>query len=81
VGLKKLGWNLRLEEYVFWFKITMDQTRFFKHRQRVQQLCREHLHELCAQALKLILFDEFIKVGRKKLEDKAKMISVNERVK
>lgn len=58
----------------------MNEARFFKDCQRVQKLRREHLDELCAQALELILFDELIKVRRKKLEDKTEMISVNERV-
>lgn len=40
----------------------MDETCFFKHRQSVQELRRKDFDELSAEALELVLFDEFVKV-------------------
>lgn len=74
------GINVRFEENVFWFEITVDQSCFLEHGHGVQQLGGEHLDELCAETLELILFDELIEVGREQLEDETKVVAVNERV-
>lgn len=42
----------------------MDQTSIFQDRHGVQQLRCEDFDKLSAQALELILLDEFVKVGR-----------------
>lgn len=72
--------NLRLEKDVFWFQIAVYQPRLLEHRQRVQQLGGEHLHELCAQPLELILLDQFVKVGGQELEDQTQVTTVDKRI-
>lgn len=56
----------------------MDQPGIFEYRQRIQQLCHKDLDKLSAQPLKLILFDQFIEIGREELKDKTEMAPVNE---
>lgn len=70
--------NLRLEKNVFRFQITVYKPRLLKYRQRVQQLGSKHLHELCAQPLELVLFDQLVKVGRQELEHQTQVTSVDE---
>ena len=47
----------------------MDQPSIFEDGESIQQLRGEDLHELGAEALELVLFDEFVQVGRQQLED------------
>ena len=58
----------------------MYQSGLFQNRQCVEKLCHEALHELCAEALKLVLLDELIEVRGEKFKDQAKVTSVDERV-
>ena len=41
----------------------MDQPCVLEHSEGIQQLGGKHFDELGAQALELVLFDEFVKVG------------------
>lgn len=70
--------DLRLEKDVFWLQIAVYQPRLLEHRQRIQQLGSEHLHELCTQPLELILLDQFVKVGGQELEHQTQMTAVDE---
>jgi len=58
----------------------MYKASLFEDRQSIQKLCHEYLDELCTQTLELILFDQLVKVGRKQLEHKTEMTSMDERV-
>lgn len=72
--------NERFQQDVFRFQIAMYESRVFKDRERIEELSHEHFDELGAQALELILLDQFVKIARKQLEDKAKMTSVDKGV-
>jgi hypothetical protein len=54
--------DVRLQEDVFWFEITVDQPCILEHGEGIQQLGSEHFDELRAQTLELVLFDEFVQV-------------------
>ena len=58
----------------------MDEARLFQDRQRVEELCREDLHELGTETLELILLYKLVKVRRQQLEDETKMTAVNKRI-
>ena len=72
--------DIRFEQYIFGFQIAMYQARLFENRKRVEELCREDLHELGTETLELILLYKLVKVRRQQLKDKAKMAAMNERV-
>ena len=69
--------DVRLQENVFWFEIAVDQPCLFEHGERVQELSGKYFHELRAQALILVLFDEFVQVRGEKLENEAEVVTVN----
>lgn len=56
----------------------MYQSCFFQDGHGVQQLCREHLHELSAETLELVLLDQLVQVGRQEFEDQTQMVLVDE---
>lgn len=58
----------------------MNELRVLKNRQSIQQLGREHLHQLCAEALKLVLLNELVEITGQKLKHKAQVSFVDERV-
>ena len=58
----------------------MYQTSFFEHSQGIKQLCRENFHQLRAESLKLILFNELIEIRREELKDETQMIPMYERI-
>jgi hypothetical protein len=58
----------------------VNQASIFQYRQTFKELLREHLHELCAEALELVLLDEFVQVGRETFEDEAEVAFVRERL-
>ena len=58
----------------------MYQPGFLENGQGVQELRSEHLHQLCAQPLELVLLDKFVQVGRKQLEHQTQVILVDERI-
>lgn len=51
----------------------MYELRLVQDRQRVEQLRREHLDELCAQPSKRVLLDELVQIGREQFEDQTKV--------
>jgi hypothetical protein len=54
--------DLRLQENVFWFQITVNEPGFLQDRQSVEKLGSEDLHKLGAEALELVLFDQFVQI-------------------
>jgi hypothetical protein len=56
----------------------MNKAGFLQNRQGIEKLCHENLDKLCAQALELILFDKFVEVRRKQLENEAQMAPMDE---
>lgn len=58
----------------------MDQFSFPQEGKTSDQLLRKYSNQGGAQAAKLILFDQFIQIDAQKLEDKTKMLAVNERI-
>ena len=61
----------RFQKDILGFEIAMDQPSIFEDGESIQQLRGEDLHELGAEALELVLFDEFVQVRRQQLEDEA----------
>ena len=58
----------------------MNEAGLFEYRERVQELGRENLHKLSAEALELVLLDKLVEVRRQQLEDEAQVVFVDERV-
>ena len=58
----------------------MNEARLLEHGERVQQLRGEHLDELRAEALELVLLDQLVQVGREQLENETQVVFVDERV-
>ena len=56
--------DLRLEKDVFGFQIAMYEPRLFQNSQSVKELGCEDLNKLRAEALELILLDQFVQVRR-----------------
>ena len=49
----------------------MNEPRVFQNSQGVKELSRENLDKLRAEALELILLDQFVQVRRQQFEDEA----------
>ena len=58
----------------------MYQPRVLEDRERVEQLRREHLDELRAEALELVLLDELVQVRAEQLKHETQVVLVDERV-
>jgi hypothetical protein len=56
----------------------VDEAGFFEDCEGVKKLGHEHFDELCAEALELILFDQFVEIGGEELKDETEMVSVDE---
>lgn len=59
---RKKGRDARFQEDVFWFEIAVDQPCILEHGEGIQELSRKHFDKLRAEALELVLFDEFVQV-------------------
>lgn len=61
--MRKRWGNLRHEENVFGFEVTVDEAGLIEDCEGIEELSGENLDELSAKATKLVLFDELVKVG------------------
>jgi hypothetical protein len=73
--------NLLFEENVFWFKITMNQFRFFDNFQCINNLLNKESRQIEWKPIVVILPQEIINWNRQQLKDNAEMISENKKVK
>ena len=72
--------DVRLEEDVLRFEITMDQSCVLEDRQTFQQLLSKDLDQLDTETLELVLLDQLVQIRREAFEDQAEMAFVGERV-
>ena len=56
----------------------MDEPGLLENCQCIQQLSREDFHELCTQALELVLLDELVQIGRQQLKHQTQVVLVDE---
>ena len=58
----------------------MDEPGLLENCQCIQQLSCEDFHELCTQALELVLLDELVQIGRQQLKHQTQVVLVDEGV-
>ena len=68
------------KEDVLWFQVTMDDSGLFEQAQGIQYLGQELMDQAMAEALVLVLFEQFIQVDGQQLKDNAQVATEYEGV-
>ena len=58
----------------------MYETSFVQQAESVKKLLSKHPDQGCAEASKLVLFDQFVEIDAQQFENQAKMLSMNESI-
>lgn len=62
--------HVRSEKDIFRFQVTVNEMCFFQNAESIEKLSGKDFHELSAETLELILFDQFVKILGEQLENK-----------